>query len=209
MAKKKIITPAEQFEEPRHREASGYYYQVGESRILVRNRPVSLEIGAKALEEVDKADAYLSVTDTFCTPPSDRPFVWYPWNEDWGPKLEMYYAVNRALIWWVHYQKLKNIQIFCDGGTHRSVTVFGAFLLTYFPKDAEEIVNSRVGVSERDNPEDGHCHPLGYIRSYLDAHPEDWLLLKAMGQDYLGRFDNHCSGIAKICENRYGRNIFK
>ena len=190
----------------------GFYYQVKESRIFVRNRPKSLEIGAKGFDAEDEADAYLSVTDTFVVPPTGKIFVWFPWNEGRKPIPEMYYATNKALIWWVHYLKLKKIQIFCDGGSHRSVTVFGAFLRTYFPnQEAQEIVKNRTerlydGTSQ-DEDHSGWAQPLEYIDSYLEDFPADRLLFKAMSQDYLGRLDSHSKGIYRLVKERYGDTV--
>ena len=183
----------------------GFIYKVYDSNISVRNRPKSLELGSNnnplSQEEVD---AYLSVTDTFVTPPVGKIFVWFPWNEGRSPIPEMYYATNRVLNWWVFNQKLKNIQIFCDGGTHRSVTVFGAFLRTYFNEDlAQEIVDKRVGIETEDMV---RSNPLEYIDSYLEKFPEDNLLFKAMGENRLGRLEEISLSVCDKVKERYGDN---
>lgn len=185
--------------------AHGFIYQVGETTVIVRNRPKSFEMDANKFDEDDRADAYLSVTDSFVVAPMDKPFVWVPWNEERYPTIEQYYACNRVLIWWIFYMKLKKVQIFCDAGTHRSVTVFGAFLRTYYNKTAEEIVASRVEFNpfpgERDTST--WSHPLGNIDSYLEKYPEDRLLFEAMNRDKLGRLDAHCKYVFDTVRKRY------
>lgn len=191
-----------------------------DTTIIVSSRPRSLSHSADERKEAskecrkqEKADAYLSVTDSFCVAPSRAkvPFVWLPWNEGRKPHPELYYGANKTLIWWVHYQKFKKILVFCDGGSHRSVTIFGIFLLTYFPKEAKEIVAARVDLNRQDlNDEENKrdrsswAQPLEYARRYLDEFPADRLLLSAMGSDYLSRLDNHSKRIYEMVKERYG-----
>ena len=147
-------------------------------------------------------------------PPQGKHFAWFPWNEGRQPIPEMYYATNRVLNWWIHYLKAKNIQIFCDGGTHRSVTVFGAYLRTYHTnREAEEIVKNRVEKLHdsfdptKTYPEHATwAQPLDYIDSYLEKFPADRLLFRAMGNDRLGRLDCHSRGIYDLVKERYGDN---
>ena len=186
-------------------------YKVRESVVVVRNRPKTLSIGEEKLNEgeaeKDKADAVLGVTDTFIVAPKGSIFVWFPWNEGRDPIPEMFYACNKVLNWWTHYQKLPLIQVFCDGGTHRSVTVFGAFLMTYFTKaDREKIVEERIILDTYDKKAEDlsrWAQPLEYIESYLDKFPADRLLFQAMRENYLGRLDAHSKGIYDIVRERY------
>jgi len=186
-------------------------YKVKDSVIVVRNRPKTLSIGEEELNKdeakKDQADAFLGVTDTFCVAPKGKIFVWFPWNEGRDPIPEMFYACNKVINWWTHYQKIKNIQIFCDGGTHRSVTVFGAFLMTYFTKEErEKIVAERIILDKYDKKDKDWtrwAQPLDYIESYLEKFPQDRLLFKAMKQDQLGRLDGHSRGIYDIVRERY------
>lgn len=183
-------------ESPNH----GFYYNVLDSTIFVRNRPKSLEINSEKLLDVDIADAYLSVTDSFVTPIKDKIFAWVPWNESRKPTPEFYYAVNKILNWWVFYQKIPTIHLFCDGGTHRSVTAFGAFLRTYFTDDAaKEIVKQN---------ESAPCwsNPLSYIDRYLEEEPIDRLLFRAMNKDRLGRLEHFTKDIHQYAKSRYGEN---
>lgn len=191
---------------------NGFFYNVEESEILVRNRPKTLSHGLPT-SEVDDADAYLSVTDTFVVAPPNKVLVWFPWNEGRMPTPEMYYATNKVLNWWVFYQKMKKIQVFCDGGTHRSVTVFGAFLRTYFDKEkAAEIVKNRRPAKEvQDAIDKGSdasmwAQPLEYIDGYLEDFPADRLLFKAMRGDRLGRLDSHSKTVYDIVRERYADN---
>lgn len=194
----------------------GFKYKVWDSTIYVRNRPRSFEIESKDIVAADKADAYLSVTDTFVKPPFGVHFVWMPWNEGRKPTPELYYAANKALIWWTQYLKLPNIQVFCDGGTHRSVTIFGAFLMTYFSRaEAEAIVAKRIAVFDPklDKRADGKpvdrsgwAQPLEYIDGYLEDFPQDRLLFEAMKHDRLGRLEGHCKYIWEKVKERYADN---
>ena len=131
-------------------------------------------------------------------------FAWFPWNESRMPIPELYYACNRVLLWWVHYQKTPKIHLYCDGGSHRSVTVFGAFLLTYFKEDAEKIVANRTSLRRELATED-NSNPLTYIRTYLEDFPEDALLFKAMGSEYIGSLETHCNSIYERISKRYGK----
>ena len=181
-------------------EDRGFTYKVDETEVFVSGQPKKLFNPEGCLGY--EANAYLGVTDSFCSIPEGKMFMWFPWNEGRSPIPEMYYACIKALTWWIRYQKLSKVCLFCDGGTHRSVTVFGAFLLAYCPQKAEQIVNDRIAVNldqEADN-----CNPLYYIKTYLDEFPEDMLLFKSMGEDYLSRLDAHCESIYKRIKSRYG-----
>jgi hypothetical protein len=192
----------------------GFIYKVRESEIYVRNRPKCLTIGEaeyknpkkQKVAAVDQADAYLSVTDSFCIAPPGKQYMWFPWNEGRQPIAEMFYATNKTLNWWTHYMKLKKIQVFCDGGTHRSVTVFGAFLMTYFTRaEYDQIIKDRVPVNYE--PKHHHtAHPMDYLESYLKTFPSDRLLFQAMREDYMGRLDNHCRNIFDQVKERYADN---
>jgi len=183
-------------------EDSGYIYKVGDSEVLVSNQPRKLFGHGSDISKNYDADAYLGVTDSFCTIPVDKMFMWFPWNEGRQPIPEMFYACNRALLWWVHYKKIPKIHLFCDGGSHRSVTVFGAFLLTYFAYCAKDIVAARVNY----NRDGGDSDPLEYIGSYLQTFPEDRLLFKVMGEDYLSRLEVFTQAIYRRVKDRYGDN---
>jgi hypothetical protein len=196
------------------RESRGFLYKLWDSEIFVRNRPRTLSIGERGdKEEValeDQADAYLSVTDTWCVAPSGKQFAWVPWNESRCPTGEQFYACNKTILWWAYYMKLPKIQIFCDGGTHRSVTVFGAFLMTYFsPGDREEIVRSRIPVNQDlADPKliEVVCDPLDYVEKYLEMNPSDALLFRAMGKNYMGRLEDYAADIYRDVKERYASN---
>lgn len=182
----------------------GYKYLIEESEVFVRNRPRATYLGQKDFEVEEPADAYLSVTDTFVIPPPDKIFVWMPWNECRKPSHELWYAVNLTLWWWIYKQKVKKVQIFCDAGTHRSVTVFGAFLHTYFDKkEAQKIVDSRISVNVRDCQ---YGDPLDYMIKYLEEFPEDRLLFKSMRKYPLFRLDDHTRIIFEYVKKRFEDN---
>ncbi len=188
----------------------GFSYRVEKSEIVVRNRPRHLCISlpkTHANSELETADAYLSVTDSFVVAPAGKILLWFPWNEGRKPTPEMYYATNRAIYWWVFRQEIPHIQIFCDGGTHRSVTVFGAFLRTYFPAQAAaEIVAERkcLYVGPDKHLIESAANPLAYIDSYLEEFPVDRLLFKAMQADpLLGRLEGLSRQIYRDVGERY------
>jgi len=192
----------------------GFKYQVRDTTVYVRNRPSKrmLTIDCERFVDEERADAYLSVTDTFVTPPKSKPLVWIPWNEHRLPTPEQYYGANKTLNQWIYYNKLKKVSIFCDAGTHRSVTIFGIYLLTYFSrKEAEEIVKNRVdfiSYNKGDDPKDysGIANPLEYAEGYLNRNPVDRLLLDMMGKDYLWRLDMLSQQIVKTVKERYADN---
>jgi hypothetical protein len=107
--------------------------------------------------------------------------------------------------------KVPKIQIFCDGGTHRSVTVFGAFLMTYFDKhERQKIVDDRIALQKYDYTDEqlkGYADPLEYIEGYLEEFPADRLLFESMKKDYMGRLDGHSGEIYRIVKKRYADNI--
>lgn len=181
------------------RSRRGFLYAIGKTAIIVRNRPYSLEPDANKFLDEDHADAYLSVTDTFTVGIPGKHLVWCPWNEGQAPTKELIYACNKVLNFWVHYLKLDFIQVFCDAGSHRSPSIFGMYLLTFFPNEAEDIVKNRVGLNIR-SQDKTQSDPLEYAKKYLNKNPELWLLLKAMREDYLGRLDLYCSRITdRVC----------
>jgi hypothetical protein len=206
-------------EQPAH----GFIYKVPHRRgtqelqdtfteVFVRNRVYSLEMDANEFRDEDKADAYLSVTDSFVAAPKDKPFVWVPWNESRKPHPELYYATNKMLNWWINYQRLPRIQVFCDGGSHRSVTIFGAYLRTYYKSyEADKIVAERVTVDPWSDVPKGYDHtkisqPLEYIDGYLEEFPADRLLFKAMGNDWLGRLEGFSQDIYELVKKRYAKH---
>jgi hypothetical protein len=184
-----------------------FEYKVKESTVIVSGRPKKLTQGPDDFADTPDVDAFLSVTDTWVVPCPNKIFVWLPWNEGRNPSHELWYSANKTLIWWIHYQKLKKINVFCDAGTHRSVSVFGAFLTTYFDRhEREKIVQERVALQKYDYTEEQlarYAHPLQYIESYLDRFPEDRLLFKAMKGDYMGRLDGFTHAITRLCQERF------
>ena len=105
--------------------------------------------------------------------------------------------------------KLPTIQVYCDGGTHRSVSIFGAFLRTYFTKEqAADIVSKRVGKFDDYEIKDRStwCQPLEYIDRYLEDFPSDRLFFKAMGKDPMSRLDGYCDSVWQQVRDRYADN---
>jgi hypothetical protein len=185
-----------------------FKYKVKNTEVIVAGRPKKLSDGGEQLSNDQEADAYLSVTDTFMVAPQGKIFVWFPWNEDRSPIPEMYYAVNKVLSWWIFKQEIKKVMVFCDAGTHRSVTVFGAFLTTYFDTfERKEIVASRECLSRYEYTDEQlkrYADPLQYIGTYLEDFPQDVLLFKAMAGDHLGRLDGFSREIYNLVKERYG-----
>lgn len=179
---------------------SGFIYTLEDAEVFVSSRPRKL-MTIHSESAVFKADAYLSVTDTFCAPVEGKIFTWVPWNEQRHPTPEFFYAVNRTLNWWLQREKRKKIQIFCDVGSHRSVTAFGAYLMTYFGREERlKIVAGRKAVPlNRD-----YCDPLEYIGKYLEKFPEYGLLFNEMGEDRMSRLDNLSTNIVNRIQTLYG-----
>lgn len=173
----------------------GFIYRVENSDVFVSNR----------VQDADcwPADAYFSVTDTFVQPVEGKPFVWHPWNESRKPTPELYYACNKVLYWWLHKQKYQKIRLFCDAGSHRSVTVFGIFLMTYHGKEAAEIVQNRVSFAGKDDDKEW-ANPLLYAGKYLQEIPEDNIFLKLMRDEPLLRLDYYFSRVEELVKNRFG-----
>ena len=179
------------------REERGFKYRVGETEVHVRNRPTRIIMSLDPPE----ASAYLSVTDSWVSPATGVTHMWFPWNEGRQPTGEMFYATNRVLDFWIRRQKMKRVDIFCDGGTHRSVTVFGAFLKTYYTEsEAQAIVDARSDLSGDNN----HCNPLEYVSRYMDDLPSLALLFRCMRRDQMSRLDVIAEAMTREVTELYG-----
>ncbi|MCX9024672.1 MAG: hypothetical protein OIN85_01085 [Candidatus Methanoperedens sp.] len=140
-------------------------YKVGDTVVHVAGRP---DYRPEAIDKnyLAKVYAWLSVTDRFVPPPPGAYSQWSPWIENGPPDMEVLFTCLKVLHYWIDELKLPEVVIHCDAGTHRSVTVFGAYLRTYHPEKAQEI-SDNFTMLNRDHRSD----PLEYWDSYVEECP--------------------------------------
>lgn len=143
-------------------------YVVGNTTIYVGGRPDYRPEGIDK-DFVSSVEGWLSVTDRFIAYPPTAVSAWFPWRESGPPSPEVLYGTLKTLNYWIKELRLKTIYLNCDAGTHRSPSVFGAYLSTYYPDEVEKIVASVV--LHNKNPEHHSC-PKKYWDSYVVQYPE-------------------------------------
>lgn len=139
-------------------------YKVDQTEVIIAGRPDSIDNRHLDKTFIESVDAWLSVTDRFIEYPVTR-YQWFPWQENGPPQNEVLYGSLKTLHYWIDKLKLKRIYIHCDAGTHRSPSVFGAYLCTYHAKLAQQICEA--GTHFRDYP----SSPYQYWLSYLVQYP--------------------------------------
>jgi len=143
-------------------------YKVGETTVLVAGRP-DYPSSCDSEFDLDEIDAWMNITDRFVPQPMWTFQAWFPWRESGPPSPEVIHGSLRTLHYWIDQLKLSHVFIHCDAGTHRSVTVFGAYLLTYHPEQADAIAQARTLYGKEENY---HSCPMEYWRSYIRDYPE-------------------------------------
>ena len=118
-------------------------YKVGKMTIYVGNRPVA------TWAECDKSffkkiDAWVSVTDKMVVFPKKTNYFWFPWFEPIPPHETMIEGVMMTLDQ-LKERGSKRIYIHCDVGMHRSVTVFGLWLLRNGIQKIEHVLDHNHG----------------------------------------------------------------
>lgn len=137
---------------------------------MVGHRPNA--VGATE-EFFNSVDGWISVTDRLIPYPSKTNFEWLPWNEGGKPEIEAIYAFIRTLRYWVNDLGFKKIYLHCDGGTHRAVSMFGFYLLTFFPEEAQSIQDNHKLVRR-----EILSAPLEYAQVKIKDFPEIGLFLE-------------------------------
>lgn len=153
-------------------------YKIGETEILVGSRPDRCIFDYQLSSSID---AILSVTESHIPHMYQSKHQWSPWNEDGKPTPECIFCAVKTLAEWIITLKLKRIYIHCDAGTHRAPTIFGLFLLSYFPDSAREICDGFLPVNRTShaiNPSD----PLTYAKTYIDELKWLEVLLPSMAK---------------------------
>lgn len=151
-------------------------YKVGDTVVYVAGRPDYERQGTSELIDLTDVEGWLSVTDRFVPHPLGHQ-AWHPWRESGPPKPEVLFGTLKTLHYWIDELKLSKVFIHCDAGTHRSVTVFGAYLDTYHSDEARPIVDAKVLHGR--SPEHW-SDPLLYWNSYVEEFPELKLLTEAI-----------------------------
>lgn len=143
-------------------------YKVGETTVFVAGRP-DYNSSCDSEFDLDEIDGWMNITDRFVPQPEWTYQAWFPWRESGPPSPEVLHGSLRTLHYWIDQLKLKHVFVHCDAGTHRSVTVFGAYLLTYHPEEAEAIAKGRTLYGKE---EAFHSDPIEYWTSYIEQYPE-------------------------------------
>ena len=139
-------------------------YKIGSTEILVGSRPDRVEMTPEFESSID---GWLSITESHVLHKSPGLRQWCPWNENGKPTPECLFSSIKTLYEWVEYAKFKRIYVHCDAGTHRAPTIFGMFLMAYYPDQAEEICSNFIPVERgpyTKNPSD----PIVYAKTYID-----------------------------------------
>lgn len=144
-----------------------YYaiYKVLNTEVIVAGRPDYHGLNKDFCKSID---GWISVTDRFLTYPVGRHF-WFPWIESGPPKPEVLYGVLKTLNYWIDDLGLARIYLHCDAGTHRSPTVFGAYLDIYHDDIAKSVADTVKLVNK--TPETHSCALL-YWQSYVRDYPK-------------------------------------
>mgnify|MGYP002651591248 CR=1 FL=1 len=156
-------------------------------------------------EVYDSIGAWMNVSDRFIRHRADKLNVFYPWNEGGIPTYETLFGVLKTLHYWIDELEIPRIYIHCDGGTHRAVTLFGLYLLTYRPGEAEEI-NKSYALKDRQH----WSNPLEYARGYFDDIPALREFIEALrtSEDDVSHghsFDDFLKGIGEETFKKYYR----
>ena len=109
---------------------------------------------------------WLNVSEEYLLYPSEH--AWLPINEGKGMTVETVFGCLHTLHNW--FSRSKKIYIHCMGGTHRSPSIFGLFLLSFQNK---KFIESKEVV--------GYTHPsdpLEYAATYMEREPEIAYLIK-------------------------------
>lgn len=153
----------------------GASYRILDTLVYVAGRPDYEGVDKIYLDTVK---GWMSLTDRFIRYPiSTSQQAWFPWVESGPPKPEVIYGALTTLHYWIDVLKLDTIYIHCDAGTHRSPSIFGAYLDTYHPESAEEVAGNAVVFGKK--PEHHSC-AVKYWDSYKDRNPDLKLLTDAI-----------------------------
>lgn len=133
-------------------------YTIGDREVGVGARPTP-DLGNELNFEKSNVDPYISVTTREPTWYKDQPvqWTWAPFVECQPVRLEtLCIAFNALNSFW------KRAYIHCDLGSNRAPVVFGLWLRTFFPNEAEEICKNRTLHNHGGDPENYYSCPFEY-----------------------------------------------
>lgn len=180
-------------------------YKIGDTVIMVGLRP---NMYGTTTDFYNQIGGFINVSDRFVRHRADKVNVFYPWNEGGIPTYETIFAVLKTLHYWIDELKIPKVYIHCDGGTHRAVTMFGFYLLSYHSQDCEAINNS-YELKGREY----WSNPLEYGRGYFKDIPAIEEFLKALKESkddvqYGDSFEDFLNRIGKDTFKHYHRERF-
>lgn len=182
---------------------SGVIYSVNGTEIIVGNRP---DLGTTRAF-FSSIDGWINISDRLVLFPKGSLSQWSPWNEDGSPQYETLFSVLKTLNYWVNDLKLNRIFINCDAGTHRSVTLFGFYLLAYHQKNCEEINNNYRLFNRKD-----WSNPLEYANTYLNRESlpllEDFLMNLKENTKHIDNVGTSLEGYLKTFDRKKLRDYY-
>jgi len=155
----------------------GVTYKISDDvEVIVGGRPDYDGAGC-TFETFKSIDGWMSVSDRFT--PNLGYHVWIPWNESRSLPEEVLFGAVLTLRHWVTELGFKRIYLHCDAGTHRSVTIFGAYLKAFYSKyDAYKTIIKSATPCNRNTWSD----PIEYIDSYIKEIPKYDKFIKGLNQ---------------------------
>lgn len=144
-------------------------------------------------------DGWISVTNNVCFFHKPTDFMWFPWNEENHCLPETFFGVIMTLLYWEMAGK-RRFYIFCDAGTHRAPTVFGAYLWALFDLRTRHDVVAKHELIGREHLSD----PLEYIGFHLEDVPEDGRFLKQCRHGPLNSLESIVRQTQNTFDRRYG-----
>lgn len=144
-----------------------YYgmYRVEDTDVIVAGRPDFRGLSADYCRGID---GWLSVSDRFIEFPEGARHQWFPWIENGPPKPEILYGSLMTLTHWIDRLRLRRVYCSCDAGTHRSPSIFGAYLAG-FHRDVQDEIARNVKLGPPGRPR-WSC-PVEYWTKYEQNHP--------------------------------------
>jgi hypothetical protein len=179
-------------------------YTIDEVKVMVGCIPSQYSVEKNFFNSID---AWLNVSERFIRNPCPNNH-WAPWDIASTPPLEVVYSSLRMLNYWITEKKFKRIYIHCIHGANRSPSIFGFFLLAYYPDRANEIVNTAkfVGRYEETTPDKNHAPPLEQALDLMSRNMPELkeLLANITKQDpEWGHFEDWIHSIPKKQMARY------
>jgi hypothetical protein len=156
-------------------------YKVNQTEVMVGPR-LDYESRGCSQKFFDSVSAWLSVTESYIEYPITANVRWFPWKEGIEPLPDhALYGSLKHLDYWINKLKLPRVYIHCDLGTHRAPSVFGAFLLGFYPEQFDKITDARKVFNKKNSTIISTTGQImGEPRYYIDSYLAELPLLETM-----------------------------